>query len=224
MHAEDITKITLNEDIAAVRSEIVKALETNNVVVVAHSYGTLPSTAALEGLDTASRTVAGNKTSVTGFLIIAGLLISPGYSLHGLSRGEPVPAHDRQGPLLYPRDPPGPGYLFYHDLPLIEAKECCESLKPQSWAVHETVLPHGGHLFVPTRYMVCLKDNILPEVVQMMMVNKANEDLKEKWAEREVAVDRVDSSHSPFLSKPEVVGDWIRKYGGKEEGIKLDLS
>ena len=223
MHAEDITKITLTDDIAAIRSDILKALERTNVLVVAHSYGALPSSGALEGLDTASRTSAGHNTSVRGFLIIAGLLVPPGTSVLGSLGGHPAPTQDVRGPLLYPMDPPGPGYLFYHDVPFEEAKECCESLKPQAWAVNTSVLPHGGHLVVPTRYMICMKDNILPSFVQQSFVDTAREGLAEKKSELTFEADMIDSSHSPFLSRTDVVGSWIRKYGGGENGLKVEL-
>ncbi len=223
MHAEDITKVTLTEDIDSIRSYILKALETTNVVVVAHSYGALPSSGALEGLDTAARQSASHTTSVTSFLIIAGLLVPPGFSVLGFFGDEPHPAQDVRGPLLYPKDPPGPGYLLYHDLPFDEAKACCKSLKPQAWAVNSTVLPHAGHLVVPTRYMICGKDNILPAFVQQSFVDKAREGLTEKGSELRLEVDMIDSSHSPFLSKTDVVGTWIRKYGGGENDLKVEL-
>lgn len=223
MHAEDIKKVTLTEDIASIRSYTLKALETTNVVVVAHSYGALPSSGALEGLDTASRTSAGRNTSITNFLIIAGLLVPPGFSVLGFFGDQPAPPQDVRGPLLYPKDPPGPGYLFYHDIPFDEAKECCESLKPQAWAVNSTVLPHAGHLIVPTRYMICMKDNILPSFVQQSFVDKAREGLAEMKSELTFEADMIESSHSPFLSKTDVVGRWIRKYGGGENGLEVGL-
>ena len=223
MHAEDITKITLSEDIATIRSYILKALEVNNVVVLAHSYGTLPSSGALEDLDTASRTAAGHNTSVTRFFIIAGLLIPSGVSVFDHFGRQTAPPQDVRGPLLYPRDPPGPGYLFYHDVPFDEAKQCCETLKPQAWAVNTTELPYAGHLVVPTRYMICGKDNALPPFIQQMMVDKAREGLMEKGADWKFEADIIDSSHSPFLSKTEAVGRWIRKYGGGEEKLKVNL-
>ena len=223
MHAEDVLKVTLTEDIASIRSCILKGLETSNVVVVAHSYGALPSSGALEGLDTASRTSAGHKTSVNSFLIIAGLLVPPGFSVLGFFGGEPAPPQDVRGPLLYPKDPPGPGYLLYHDTPFDEAKECCETLKPQAWAVNSTVLLHAGHLVVPTRYMICMKDNILPSFVQQSFVDKAREGLAEKESDLTFEADLIDSSHSPFLSKTDVVGRWIRKYGGGETAVKVEL-
>lgn len=223
MHAEDLTKVTLTEDITAIRSDILKALKTSNVVVMAHSYGALPSSGALEGLDTASRTSSGHNNSVTSFLIIAGLLVPPGFSVLGYFGGKPAPPQDVRGPLLYPRDPPGPGYLLYHDVPFDEAKQCCETLKPQAWAVNSTVLPHAGHLVVPTRYMICIKDNILPSFVQQSFVDKAREELAGKGSELTFEADTIDSSHSPFLSQTEVVGTWIRKYGGGEDGLKVDL-
>ena len=105
IHANDITNITLTEDIAAVRKSILEALKSSNVVVMAHSYGTIPSSGALEGLDTASRTSAGQSTSVTGFMIIAGVLLPLGTSVVGFLGDTPAPAQDVRGPIVVPKEP-----------------------------------------------------------------------------------------------------------------------
>jgi pimeloyl-ACP methyl ester carboxylesterase len=218
MHADDITKITMTEDIAAVRTCLLKALESADVLIVSHSYGTLPSSGALQGLDTASRTSDGHSTYVTGFCIIAGLLVPPGHSVASYYGDTPAPPQDLRGPILYPKDPPGPGYLFYHDIPFDEAVEAIKTLKPQAWAVNATVLDHAGHLVVPTRYMVCEKDNVLPPFMQRLMIDTARKGLGERLKIEAVT---IESSHSPFLSRTVVVGEWLRKCAGEQE-VKLE--
>jgi pimeloyl-ACP methyl ester carboxylesterase len=221
-HAEDPTTVTLQDDITTVRTHILSLLRTANVCVVAHSYGTTPTTASLSGLDTASRQADGHSTSVTSFLIIAGLLAPKGVSIFEFFGSKLAPCHDLRGQLLYPTDPPGPSYWFYNDCPPAVAVECTNTLKPMAWSTHTGIVPFAGHEVVPTRYMLCERDNILPVEIQKMFIVRAKKDVEAAGKGGSVAVDVVEKGHSPWLSEGgvELVGGWIRKYGG---GEKVDL-
>ncbi|OAG42667.1 hypothetical protein AYO21_02950 [Fonsecaea monophora] len=158
------------DDIAAIRQAIVSELTshpTTNVVVLSHSYGTVPATAALEGLDMATRARVGHDNGVTAHLIISGLLAPAGTSLLDWGGGQvpptmvlstvPVPLSssggdktgcvekgDREVKVCTPVKDPGPVALFYHDLAERDARaaEHYASLcVPQVWAVQETVVP-----------------------------------------------------------------------------------
>src|SRR5690242_14165031 len=54
------------DDIAAVREAILAVLEGSDVLVVPHSYGGIPTTSAVKGLDRKSRLAQGKATSVVG--------------------------------------------------------------------------------------------------------------------------------------------------------------
>jgi hypothetical protein len=218
-HAEDLTTFTLQDDITTIRTHLLSLLPTTNVCVVAHSYGTTPTTASLSGLDTASRKAKGHATSVISFLIIAGLLVPKGISIFEFFGSQLAPAHDLRGSILYPRDPPGPSYWFYNDCPPEVAVECTNTLKPQAWSSHTGTIPFAGHEVVPTRYMVCERDNILPVEIQKMFIERARKDVDEVGKGGSVEVDVVEKGHSPWLSHGglELVGAWIRRYGGGEE-------
>ncbi|OAL38176.1 hypothetical protein AYO20_02628 [Fonsecaea nubica] len=157
------------DDIAAIRQAIISELTshpTTNVVVLSHSYGTVPATAALEGLDIAARARAGYGNGVTAHMVISGLLAPAGTSLLDWGGGKvpptmvlstvPVPLSssgdetggvekgDREVKVCTPVKEPGPVALFYHDLAERDARaaEHYASLcVPQVWAVQETVVP-----------------------------------------------------------------------------------
>ncbi|KIW79898.1 hypothetical protein Z517_06513 [Fonsecaea pedrosoi CBS 271.37] len=158
------------DDIAAIRQAIVSELTshpTTNVVVLSHSYGTVPATAALEGLDMATRARAGHDNGVTAHLIISGLLAPVGTSLLDWGGGQvpptmvlstvPVPLSSSGGDktggvekgigkvkVCTPVKDPGPVALFYHDLAERDApaaEHYASLCVPQVWAVQETVVP-----------------------------------------------------------------------------------
>ena len=224
MWAEDPSKITnLDPDIDAVRKAILSALETNNVFLVAHSYGTVPSAASLKGLDTESRKSEGQETSVLRYGIMAGLLIPEGVGMIEFFGGKPASAHDVDltNNLLCVKDPPGASYWFYHDCPPEVAIEASNSLVPQAYAVTATKIPFGGHLHVPTIYLICKNDNILPAFLQRMMIDRARKDASERGRSDDwIKAETIESAHSPFLSKTEETARWVRRCVG--EDVEVD--
>ncbi|TIA62664.1 hypothetical protein D6C76_09952 [Aureobasidium pullulans] len=57
----------IEDDVAAIRAAVTNQLDAgNDVVVVTHSYGTVPGTAALTGLNIKARKTAGNTNGVVG--------------------------------------------------------------------------------------------------------------------------------------------------------------
>lgn len=228
MWAEDPSKITsLDPDIQTVREAILSVLKTNDVFLVAHSYGAIPSTASLKDLDTKSRTSQGNRTSVVGYAIIAGLLIPEGMGLIEFFGDRPAAVHnvDTSSNLLRVTDPPGPSYWFYQDCPPDVAIEASNCLVPQAWAVNTSKSPFGGHYHVPTSYLVCKRDNVMPAFLQRMMVDRAREDVSEKEKPNHwIKAGTIESGHSPFLSMTERTGLWIRRCIGEQvevDGIEM---
>ncbi|CAC9889625.1 unnamed protein product [Aureobasidium pullulans] len=66
----------IEDDVAAIRAAVMSQLDTgHDVVVVTHSYGTVPGTAALTGLSLKARKTAGNTNGVIGVVIISGFIL-----------------------------------------------------------------------------------------------------------------------------------------------------
>jgi pimeloyl-ACP methyl ester carboxylesterase len=97
----DLPPANFADDTAAVRDTVLKELETNNVVVAAHSYGGAPTNNALEGLDVASRKAAGDSTAVTAIVFICSFPFGKGVSMLEILGGHPAPIHNIRGDFAY---------------------------------------------------------------------------------------------------------------------------
>ena len=80
--------------------------------------------------------------------------------------------------------------------------------------MNKTAIPFNGASVVPTRYLICERDNILPSFVQRLLVDAARGVAKNaEW----VKADVIESGHSPFLNAwKEKVGEWVRRGAGEE--------
>ncbi|KEQ80399.1 hypothetical protein M438DRAFT_236980, partial [Aureobasidium pullulans EXF-150] len=68
----------IEDDVAAIRAAVISQLDAgNDVVVVTHSYSSVPGTAALTGLNLQARKIAGNTNRVVGVVIISGFILPP---------------------------------------------------------------------------------------------------------------------------------------------------
>jgi pimeloyl-ACP methyl ester carboxylesterase len=65
-------------------------------------------------------------------------------------------------------------------------------------------------LEIPTHYLLCENDLTIPAFVQEMMTGM----VKEKGGE--IEVERIKSGHSPFLSQPDKVVEWLRRVAGEK--------
>ncbi|MBA4867016.1 alpha/beta hydrolase [Streptomyces sp. PSKA54] len=154
------------------------------VVVVAHSYGGIPvSQAAAEA--------AGN---VSHIVYLAALQLDVGESLLGFV-GAPVPPEPRD----FEPAPNDPIAMFYGDVPRPEAEEAVKRLVPQSTKSFSDVLTQAAWHTVPSTYIVCEDDQALPAQSQQLLASRSG------------AVHRVESSHSPFMSKPEELAALLAK-------------
>ncbi|KIW29540.1 uncharacterized protein PV07_05352 [Cladophialophora immunda] len=239
----------IDDDVSAIRGAIVSELASSpavDVVLVSHSYGTVPAGAAIKDLDKSSRAWAGHRNGVTALLIISGLLAPPGISLLDWNGGQ-VPPTMAISTITSPVDPtrevkvcapvsePGPIALFYHDLAESDAQAAqryASLCTPQVWAVHKTPVPFapwkpgpksdpGLDLF----YLVCEEDRGLPAAFQRTMIEGTDRDIaaahqagsaREDEA-RKIHVTSINSGHFPFLSRVDETTQWVRRCCGEEE-------
>ena len=104
---------------------------------------------------------------------------------------------------------PGPEYYFYNDLSPKDAEYYSSILRPQSWPAYEGELTYEAWKDIPTSYLHCTKDQAMVPPAQEGMVAACEE------AGVEIRVEKVESSHSPFLSKVKETGDFIRRSAGE---------
>jgi pimeloyl-ACP methyl ester carboxylesterase len=162
-------------------AEVVRAVVEDAGVpalVVAHSYGGLPVSEGLAECANAAH-----------LIYVAAFMLAPGESLLGLRDGvEPewwLTSDD--GRTVLPDDPV---HTFYADCAPALAASAAAALLPQRKDAFRQELRAAAWQRVPSTYVVCERDNAIPPPVQ------------ERISARAGTVSHIDSSHSPFLSRP----------------------
>ena len=166
-----------DDDVAVVRA----ALDDLRArpIVVGHSYGGQVISAATAGRADIARLVY-----VCAFMLDVGESTTSALADQPPDWVEPLP----DGIAVRVTDPVA---VFYADVEPDLAQRCAQRLHPQSVAAATATLPAAGWHDIPSRYVICEKDQAIPVSVQEAMSRHADE------------VVRLDASHSPFLSRPD---------------------
>jgi pimeloyl-ACP methyl ester carboxylesterase len=99
---------------------------------------------------------------------------------------------------------------IYHDVPREEADERAAALRPHSLAsFHAKTRSPAAWRKIPVAYLVCEDDKLIPATLQEGMVDNMRK------AGADVSVERVASSHSPYLSRPVEVARFLRRAAGE---------
>lgn len=204
----------MQDDIDAVRFTILTQLETNNVLLVTHSYSSIVGSAALTDLSTSARNAAGHKTSVIALIIISGFLCPTGVTMVDLMGGKLAPQYllSEDGLSTLPFAGPGAVHILYNDLDHNEAAKAINKLVPQSYACTTSLIPDqiAAMKGVPLSYLLCSEDHALPWEAQVGMVKA----FREKGVEvKYTQVAR--SGHSPFLRFPRETARFVRLVAGE---------
>lgn len=217
---------TFKDDLDAAREAISsETTHKRNVVVLAHSYGGMVGNSAIKDFTQPRDPSASQTQPPTTGNVIGLILIASGFTMTGLSFmdpffGRPPPSWRVNNATGYAELVTPPRELFYHDLPAEEAEFWVSQLTPQSLkALFEGgEYTYDGWKDVPVWYIGTIEDRGLPVLVQRMQVGMARE-MGGSVEHRE-----LQTSHSPFLSQPEVtsriileaVGAFTGKSGGNE--------
>ena len=175
----------LAADAAAVRRALAERLVPT--VVVGHSYGGVVISEAAAGVD-----------HVRGLVYLSAFMLDVGESL--------ASAQDHQLPDWIVVDEQAgtstvrtPVEVFYNDCPRELADAAAARLVPQSLAAFAAPQIAAAWSEHPSTYVVCEQDHAIPPAAQEAMAARAD------------VVERLNRSHSPFLSAPEeLVGVMLR--------------
>ena len=100
--------------------------------------------------------------------------------------------------------PANPLHDFYGDVPVALAAQAIAALRPQAMKSFTSPSPPPAWADAAytglCAYAQCSQDNALPPAVQEMMLKLS----KVEWVTRQFA-----SSHSPFLSCPDALADFV---------------
>jgi pimeloyl-ACP methyl ester carboxylesterase len=227
---------TFKDDIDAAREVIsIETTHGRDVIVIVHSYGGMVGNSAIKGFTKPRNAVASSssptststgaqhadqsQSSTTGH-VIGLILIASGFTLSGLAFmdpffGRPPPSWRVNNETRYAELVAPPQKLFYHDLPAEEADYWTSQLTTQSLkALFEGgEYSYAGWMDVPAWYIGTVEDQGLPVVMQRMSVGMARE-MGCSVEHRE-----LQTSHSPFLSKPDetaaIVSEAVEAFTGK---------
>lgn len=150
----------------------------DGLIVVAHSYG---GAVVCEGVADAP--------NVRRLVYLAAFMLDIGDSVLGVAGGSPPPFWEStpDGRAWRTRNPEG---VFYNDCSPADTEWAVSQLQPQSMSSFTEALNGAAWRDRPATYVVCERDQAIPVFAQEAMSKRATE------------VVRLDSGHSPFLSRP----------------------
>ncbi|TGZ81611.1 hypothetical protein EX30DRAFT_330744 [Ascodesmis nigricans] len=191
----------MNDDIAALRAALLTHINAGKqVVLLCHSYGGIVGSSAVRQLSYKHRKALGLKGGIISIMYVSAFIVPSGSSVRDmLPGGEWNPWMKFQGDLSFTEDETN---IFYHDLSAVEQTYWISRLRHHSKRAYEVkVGPNGeGWKEVPSMYVFCEDDRALPRVVQGIWKDSMGPG---------VATFSINSSHSPFISKPGKVREAI---------------
>ncbi|KAL1612799.1 hypothetical protein SLS60_001028 [Paraconiothyrium brasiliense] len=196
---------TFEPDVDAIRAKLEPLVEAgSDVVVVAHSYGSMPTNEAIKGLTRADRAAAGQKGGVAHYVFCSAFITPVGVSLMDALQGKDLPwfivSPDKK--VVHPDNPRD---IFYADLDDATATRWVERLLPFSYQTYFSKTRYAAYVDVPSTFIFCTEDKAIPPPVQEMMVAGA-EQQGAKFGRT-----TIGASHSPMISQPGEVFEAIRK-------------
>jgi len=151
-------------DVSAIRAAITEAsTKGQKVILVAHSYGGIPSAEAIGAF--------GPNGAVAHFVLCCSFIIPKDKSLCAAFGGQDLPWWNISEHRLSV-EPATPEKIFYNDLSPEQAAEAVAQLKPHSYQIFHTPLTYEGWRHVPTTYIYCTLDAAIPIHIQKMMVEE----------------------------------------------------
>jgi pimeloyl-ACP methyl ester carboxylesterase len=193
-------------DIAAIRTALTPLVHAGkDVILVAHSYGSMPANEAIKGLARSERLRKGEKGGVAHYVFLSAFVTPVGTSLMDALHHADLPWFivDEDKALVRPENP---REIFYNDLDAETAAECVEQLVPFSYQCYFGKTGYAAYEDVESTFVFCTEDRAIPLQVQEGMVAGA-----EQQGAKFGRVVLEGSSHSPMISRPDEVAEVIRR-------------
>ncbi|CZR53874.1 uncharacterized protein PAC_03756 [Phialocephala subalpina] len=201
----------LEDDVKAVSDVVMKfADEARDVVLLCHSYGGIVGSCATEGLDVATRKVAGKSGGLILTVYMSAFMVPKGKSVLEMLGGQPLPWMDVQGEKCFAVSSHMPEVAL-NDLPPEIATVYASQLTYIStsvFATPSTFEPWANGL--PCAYIFCEIDNALPLPIQQQMAAQLGPN---------ATTFSLKAGHCPFLSIPGQLRDAVVK--ASEVGLSL---
>ncbi|XWW96094.1 hypothetical protein V2A60_004064 [Cordyceps javanica] len=198
--------ITFGDDVRAVQEIIRQETDSgHNVVLVVHSYGGQVGNSAVKGFSRKSEGRADCAANVIGLVMIATGFTVTGVAFLEAMGGTPPPSWKLNHETGFAEIVAEPRDMLYHDLPEAEGREWVAKLTKQAQL---PLTGDGEHAYagwqdVPTWYLKTVDDHALPVQLQEWTIQVARD------AGAQVTDRGLPTSHSPMLSRPKEVGEFI---------------
>lgn len=196
-------------DVAAVRAKLQNIIEKDQtVLVVMHSYGSIPACEAVKDLDLQTRLQNGQKGGVSRLFFVAFLLLPEGQSLLHSFGGNILPCFDVSEDKLEAKVINAPK-VFCQGMTEEQEKWTLQSLVPHSYQTFLSPVTFAAWKVIPSTYLYCLRNVAIPLAVQRLMV-------EETGVAYTIAIDQVDTAHIPFITKPDETALAVRRAAGEK--------
>ncbi|OJJ42272.1 hypothetical protein ASPZODRAFT_137365 [Penicilliopsis zonata CBS 506.65] len=194
------TTATLDDDIAAVRAELLKYIDEKGeeIILAAHSYGGVVASGAAEGLTKNDYEGKGKRGGVVRIVYMAAFVAPKGASMKQLFGGEFPPSMRVEDDRVYAV---GGADLVFHDIPPEEQTKWLSVLTYSSLASFNGPATYEPWHTTPSAFIISEEDHAFPPAVQEQMAQALGTE----------SVYRVKGSHSAFLSQPERVAEILEE-------------
>ncbi|RSM10394.1 hypothetical protein CDV31_007270 [Fusarium ambrosium] len=179
------------DDVAAIHKAMESSLnDGKEIIVVCHSYGGIPGTAAVEGYQLHERREKGLKGGIKHIVYVASFALpAKGLSLKTAIGGTYGPFMERTDDYLPLNE--NAKNAFYHDIKSELADRMLADCVYQSTASFETPSEFvAPDITVPKTYVACENDQAIPIEGQLAMAGAMGDTVK---------IERLPSGHSPYL-------------------------
>ncbi|KAL6721255.1 hypothetical protein ACLMJK_000357 [Lecanora helva] len=187
-------------DASAIREQILPLIEdeSQDVILICHSYGGIPGGGAAYGLNTRSRRKEGKKGGVVGLIYMCAFVVPHEQSLLNYLGGQHPPYLLRNEPSIGLSVIADTQKTLFEDIDPRRATQLAQYLSPHAMEAFESPAPlaawaesdFSGRL----AFLRCTEDQALPTFLQDMFTDKSGA----KWKVKD-----IKSSHSPWASKPD---------------------
>ncbi|TVY51858.1 hypothetical protein LCER1_G008672 [Lachnellula cervina] len=180
------------DDIAAIRLAVQKLVEEEekDVILVVHSVAGMLGPCAIEGLGSKARSDAGLKGGVRKMVFLAAAVTPEGFT------HTPLPFFKYDGGAMYCKDPEP---LLFNDFDAVATEKWVKVLKSQPAAGWDDTVTYSGWREVPSVFLVCEKDAVLTEAMQLGFAQLAGSQ-----------VFRCAAGHMVQISMPEKVVEVVK--------------
>ncbi|KAK3709515.1 hypothetical protein LTR37_010888 [Vermiconidia calcicola] len=200
---------TMYDDAAFIAAEVSKlAGEGQDIMLLAHSYGGVPTTQSTKGLSKDERQQEGKQGGIVRLTYLTSLVPALGQSASSVLAGAPPEQTldfniDESGWMTH-SDLPNSARICFSDLPQAEGEAWMQKFTRHSALSFPSELTHAGYKDIPVSYLICTEDLCIPVEVQREEVA-----MMERESGRKVDVTEIKADHIPIAGKPEMVVAWI---------------